>query len=798
MDWSEIFYVLLHAEGEADVLEVLQRYDLLDDRSVWQPLGGLENNFAIVGNQQTEPTAALVEKIINAIDANLMAACFEAGLDPEGENAPGSMVQAVEQFFKIRHGQLGNISTKQLTELSLNIQLVATGHKDKPSYLIIDKGEGQTPASFPDTFLSLARSNKIRIPFVQGKFNSGGTGVLQFCGEENFQLIASRRHPAAPARPGDATKDLWGFTLIRRIRPSRSDRRRNSMYVYLAPEGKVPHFSAPSIKALPTGSSKNKPAEAYREELTHGTVVKLYNYAWRARSTATTESRYELEKYLHSPCLPIRITETRSYSANYYSTTMSGIWAAVEGAGQDYEEDSRLEDGFPAAAVLDLPGIGSLGYKIAVYRPEVNTRRVPHGVFFTVNGQVHGSLPPDFISRRLEFDELRSHLLVSVDCTTMPDQVREDLIMGSRDRLRKNKDYDTIESQLTDDLKNHPGLKAINAARRAKKLQKALESQEDVVRTFQELLRSDPSIRRLFGLGEQLVTQVGPTEVQEYKGMRFPTYFRVARAPKSGLVKSCPVNRTCRVEFETDAVNDYFTRVESPGEIQIESSAICEYQTLWNGIYTTRFRPHPDAKPGDIATVKILVTDPDREARGKPPFDCSFTIEITQPQLELDPPEKPGGTRGPRKPQPGRREAPGLAVPNIIDVRKEEWGEHDPPFSSTDAMRIRRDGKGGYDLYVNLDNGSLLSELRRAKDSEHSLIIYWFKWGLALCAMGMVRQTEPIRTTVNSNSTARYGFPPEEPLPDLDMVELANRALNGLGSVIIPIVRNLYRGPDLD
>jgi hypothetical protein len=34
----------------------------------------------------------------------------------------------------------------------------------------------------PETILSLARSNKMYIPFVQGQFNQGGTGALRFCG----------------------------------------------------------------------------------------------------------------------------------------------------------------------------------------------------------------------------------------------------------------------------------------------------------------------------------------------------------------------------------------------------------------------------------------------------------------------------------------------------------------------------------------------------------------------------------------------------------------------------------------
>src|SRR5207245_1134705 len=107
------------------------------------------------------------------IDAILMAECFRRGIDPESKAAPHSMSKAVEEFFKIRDGKLENLTATEQTKLAERIHLVAVGSKAQPSYLIIDNGEGQSPRKFGDTFLSLMRSNKMRIPFVQGKFNAG-------------------------------------------------------------------------------------------------------------------------------------------------------------------------------------------------------------------------------------------------------------------------------------------------------------------------------------------------------------------------------------------------------------------------------------------------------------------------------------------------------------------------------------------------------------------------------------------------------------------------------------------------
>ena len=303
------------------------------------------------------------------------------------------MVDAVQQFFNVKDGLLANIDAGSRTRLADKIHLVAVGEKTAPCYLIVDRGEGQTPDKFPDTFLSLNRSNKLRIPFVQGKFNSGGTGVLQFCGQQNMQLIVSRRDPEATVEAEDTSRDLWGFTIVRRMRPS--DGRRNSMYVYLAPGGNVPRFQADAVAVLPEDRRSISP-RPYTVGLRYGTCVKLYGFRWKAKSIATTEARYELERFLHSPCLPFRLTESRDYKAHYFSTTVSGVWASI-GTGE--EADDKVEPGFPAYADLNLQGIGQLPYRIAVFQSSVNPRHVPHGVFFTVNGQVHGSLPSDFISR---------------------------------------------------------------------------------------------------------------------------------------------------------------------------------------------------------------------------------------------------------------------------------------------------------------------------------------------------------------------------------------------------------------
>ena len=113
-----------------------------------------------------------------------------------------------------------------------------------------------------------------------------------------------------------------------------------------------------------------------------------------------------------------------------------------------------------------MTGIGRLPYRLFLLKEEHDSGNFPHGVYFTLNGQVHGDLPANFITSTLKFDYLGKHLLVSVDCTEMDQAVREDFLMASRDRVRRNEAYDEIYGTLREELREHPALRQHNAQRK--------------------------------------------------------------------------------------------------------------------------------------------------------------------------------------------------------------------------------------------------------------------------------------------------------------------------------------------
>ena len=326
---KELCLSLLYADEEEKIIDILREAGFWNDPLAWRAYGDSSGNFSTIGNQQSRPEAALVEKIVNSVDARLMNKCLAKGIDPCSNDAPQSIRHAVASFFEGREieaesgGTIRGWDRPKRTEESKNITLAATGPRKKPCLTIADIGEGQMPDQMPDTFLSIGRENKLRVPFVQGKFNMGGTGALKFCGHHHFQLVISKRNPSIVQglKEGDISDNLWGFTIVRRELPRKeAGAVRNSVYKYLAPlartttggqnHGNVLRFSAESLPLMP---EHNNP---YARTLEWGSALKLYNYDMRGFSSHILMKDgllYRLEILLPEIALPVRLHECRNF-----------------------------------------------------------------------------------------------------------------------------------------------------------------------------------------------------------------------------------------------------------------------------------------------------------------------------------------------------------------------------------------------------------------------------------------------------------------------------------------------------
>ncbi len=568
---------LVKSESEEAVIKILKQYGFWDNPNNWRFYGDFENNFATIGNQQSLPESALVEKLINSVDAVFMRECYKEGIDPESEGAPRSITEAQERYFKIRRGSLWDISAGRRTELAQNISLVATGEKRNPCYSIIDLGEGQTPKQMPDTFLSLAGSNKLRIPFVQGKFNMGGTGVLQFAGTHNLQLIVSKRHPNCAYDNNDKTKDCWGFTIIRRENPS--DNRRSSSYTYLVVNGKIPFFNRDSLRIIP-----GKYPKPYYNEMKWGTYIKLYEYQIPGYRTTVTQDLYNrICLLVPRIALPIRFYERREgYSSHSPQITMAGLEVRLN-------EDKRgnLESGFPSSCFISVLG-EKMACQIYAFKKGKSVKyRKDEGIIFSINGQTHGYISKRFFARTsVNLGYISDSILVSIDCSNIAGRTREDLFMNSRDRLREGDLKQEIENELAGILRNHQGLKELKTKRRQEDLQDKLADSKPLQEIVDDLVKKSPSFASLLFPGTRISNPFNLRYVSnqnDYEGKEYPTFFKI----KQKGTKKNPLNKRCKILFETDAENDYFERNAFPGEFHFywKKGEVTDYSLhLWNGL----------------------------------------------------------------------------------------------------------------------------------------------------------------------------------------------------------------------
>jgi hypothetical protein len=95
MAYDELFNDLLKAEREEDVTDALIAwgFEKFTDAN-WLPYGGVANNFGMVGAQQADALGALVEKIVNSIDAVLMRECYRRNIDPRSNLTPWVALEA--------------------------------------------------------------------------------------------------------------------------------------------------------------------------------------------------------------------------------------------------------------------------------------------------------------------------------------------------------------------------------------------------------------------------------------------------------------------------------------------------------------------------------------------------------------------------------------------------------------------------------------------------------------------------------------------------------------------------------
>ena len=771
---EQICLELVKAESEQEVVQILKKCKLWDDDVNWQFFGGEENNFSVIGNQQSRPESAIVEKFINSVDAVLMAECLKRKIDPTSDTAPQSIRKALAQYFDVFEGKLTNITPAERSKLAEKIGFVATGSKRDPNYAIYDFGEGQSPTRLSDTILSIRKSNKLRIPFVQGKFNMGGTGVFRFCGDHNIQLVISKRNPEIALHETDPSKEQWGFTIIRREDPKQG--MRSSSYKYLAPANEILSFDAASLPILPSAHP-----HAYGKPMEYGTYLKMYNYKIGSglRSPVTLNLYYKLSLLMPQIALPIKMYERRDYNANSLETILSGLSVRV-----DEDRSDNIEDGFPTTGSMTVKG-QSMKYSIYAFKRDKHKNyATDEGVIFTINGQTHGHLSKAFFSRqKVGMSYLQQSILVLLDCTDIGGRAREDLFMNSRDRLSNDTLRFEIEAELEDLIKNHPGLRELKDKRRREDVEHRLSDQKPLADVLKDILHTSPTLSKLFIMGQQLqnpfYTQPA-APATKFVGKKFPAFFTLEKKFPTDKPKYAQMGSRFRMTYKTDVVNDYFDRSKDQGEfkafINDEETTHVDVN-LWNGFGYLNMDLNGYVI-GDQLKIRTEVMDVNRIE----PIMEEFYVLVTDPQ-QRSTPTAPSSRRRPSEPNNGNEETQpaGFALPTIIELSKDgrsghTWEEHG--FDKNSALKVLGSEEEGYDFFLNIDNIHLRTEIRGAKPEEALSIEGKYKFGQVLLGLAMLKDTTKLESSDPEN-------------PSMGIFELIEKSSQAWSPVIIPMIDNL-------
>ncbi len=426
MDSKEVCLRILRAESEREVDAIIESEPTLSDRGNWHPVDGRDTNFNVVTNQASTGSKALTELCTNMVDAILMKHAHMKGIELTGQDAPQSVIAGVRDLVRLpgaRSGILSQVdSPKYLQEFAeKNLVIGVTGgtrREESLCFTFVDNGEGQHPNDFEETFLSLSKGNKSDIPFVQGKYNMGSSGVLTYCGLRWYKLIVSRRYDGS----GD-----WGWTLVR-CRPG------GGMPVaeYFKP-GTIPSFSNSVLHPmkLNSGETDNK------VHLATGSIIKLYDYDMESR-TSFNRIRESLNENLVSTVLPFRLMDYRfapnprrggRRAQGVDERPVNGMEFLLLRRDGDEETDEEATDSIYEPGKeqfigdINHPYLGDISVRAIVLGRDLpgwlkspnNTSRV----FHAVNGQVQFKQNRAFLSQSCKLSGLKDRIVVIVDASDL-------------------------------------------------------------------------------------------------------------------------------------------------------------------------------------------------------------------------------------------------------------------------------------------------------------------------------------------------------------------------------------------
>ena len=746
MNGRDVCFRILRSESEREVDRIIESEPELSDAVNWHPIDGRDTNFNVVTNQASTGSKALTELCTNMVDAVLMKHAHERGVGLTGRDAPQSVIAGVRELVRLPGARSGILSQvdderylREFAEKNLIIGVTGgTRREESLCFTFADNGEGQQPNDFEDTFLSLSKGNKSDIPFVQGKYNMGSSGVLTYCGRRWYKLIVSRRYDGS----GE-----WGWTLVRR-RPG------DGMPVaeYFKPS-RILSFSATALHPMNLNGGRTDEKVC----LSAGTVIKLYDYSLES-AASFRNIRESLNENLVSTVLPFRLMDYRyrpdprrggRRALGVDERPLNGMeFLLLRRDGDDSDEDRVYEPGTERfIGGIEHPDLGHISVRAIVLGRELpGWLRAPRNtsrVFHSVNGQVQFKQNRAYLSQSCRLPGLKDRIVVIVDASELSEAAHNDVWKGDRENIRRTVIGQLYSDEVTNLIRGSEYLRELQ--RRIAREETARITEESQVELFQNLVDSDPSIAQLLP-GGSVVTLPGYVgrdegEVEEWLGRYSPTYLElVGRAVRQDGAEIAVDGRR-RVAFRTDAVNDYLTRPENRGRVFTSGldGKFSYTSSLRDGRLLVTFTAQSDkVEVGDRFPFSLSLLD---DAMPEPVTEESelkvVEIRTLRPPGPSSPP-RPSGDDGDDETVEGRALPPSRWLTK--DGRKIGGDETDNwPDDFTDQDGGRVDDFGETRVYgINYDN----AHFRRFLDAERNdlnkkVVAEQYRIGMLVLMMGL-------------------------------------------------------------
>ena len=737
---TELGIRILSSESEREVDNIIHSSPEMIDEANWHPLDDRETNFNVVNNQSSVASKALTELLTNSSDAVIMKAASLAGIDPKDPDAPQSPQEAVKELFQEelpgarRAGRLNDIdSDTDLRAFARNNFIMGITGDQATCFTVMDNGEGQEPENFRSTFLSLSHKNKSSIPYAQGKYNMGSSGVLIYCGRKRYKLIMSRRH----------TKNgPWGWTLVR----EKPDNAGHPIYEYYAPGEVIPTLKDQEA-IFPLREKNGIPDEEVRLET--GTIVKVYDYKIDGRNDFIG-IRNGIAQNMVSTTIPLRLMDYRyprenrggrgSFVDERTALGMEAELTRKRTPNNAYNDEVRSGAKITVSTIVDQV-IGTVEVE-AVLLDEIPEclKTTRDRVFHHVNGQVQYKQKRGYLSQSIKLPGLMDNVAIIVDASNLSENAHHKIWSANRENIMNTTEADRYKEIVETALKESPDLKEWEQKKAAEKVKEATSKAQ--IDTFQRLLERVPEIKDLLTLGDALLIRSDRQKPKSrYEGLFTPTYLELNPRSKAQEPVELEIGERREISFRTDAANDYLTRADSAGrayvaQLQSKNLPVRLSHYMRDGTLLARIQTTDEgARPGDRIELEARFLDPNL-VNGQ----LSDTVNITLVGRR----EKEERTPRDRKPQ-----EPAVALPDSRwttqdgrDVGNEPSEQWPDGFTANDGGEVK-ELTAEQSLYlVNYDNATLQKALRQQRPVVKEQTEVMHRTGMILSMLAMKKQFE--------------------------------------------------------